>query len=213
MHHLVYKITNQLNGKIYIGIHKTKNIDDGYMGSGVILKRAQAKYGIDNFVKEILFDFDSKEEMFAKEAELVNEEFVNRSDTYNAKLGGEGGWDHVDGGSNSKEHYSAFQAAGNSRYREALSLNPEKYHDKIVNAASIGREALKTKYPEGVWKGKTHSDETKLQMSKSGSGTKNSQYGTCWIYSLEEKRSIKISSVDLETWIEKGWNKGRKLKF
>ena len=58
------------------------------MGSGLWLKREQKRLGIENFKKEILFECSSEEEMNAKEAELVNREFVDRDDTYNRVLGG-----------------------------------------------------------------------------------------------------------------------------
>ena len=93
MYYLIYKITNNVNNKIYIGKHQTENKDDEYMGSGKILKRAVEKYGLDKFTKEILFECNSLEEMNQKEAEIVDEEFVARLDTYNVKLGGQGGWD------------------------------------------------------------------------------------------------------------------------
>ena len=95
MFFLVYKITNTANGKIYIGVHKTTNIDDGYMGSGKLITRAQRKYGVGAFTKEILRVCDTQEEMFMLEKELVDSEFVGRADTYNIKLGGDGGWDHI----------------------------------------------------------------------------------------------------------------------
>jgi group I intron endonuclease len=95
MIYTIYRITCVLNGKAYIGKHATSNIDDGYMGSGKLIVSAIKKYGVENFVKEILFIFESEDEMNKKEAELVTEEFCDRIDTYNLRLGGDGGWDHI----------------------------------------------------------------------------------------------------------------------
>ena len=94
-HYLVYKTTNLVNGKIYIGKHETDNLDDGYLGSGIMIQRAIEKYGKENFKREILFECSSREGMNAKEAELVNEEFLKRDDVYNLKQGGEGGFDFI----------------------------------------------------------------------------------------------------------------------
>ena len=45
----IYKTTNLINGKIYIGQHTTDNINDRYLGSGVYFLRAVKKYGKKNF--------------------------------------------------------------------------------------------------------------------------------------------------------------------
>ena len=87
----VYQITNIQNGMIYIGVHKCKCNPCKYMGSGKILKYAIRKYGMKNFNKEILFEFNSETEMSDKEKELVTETFCNRDDTYNIAPGGFGG--------------------------------------------------------------------------------------------------------------------------
>jgi hypothetical protein len=91
MNYLIYKITNIVNDKIYIGKHQTENINDTYFGSGVALERAIKKYGKQFFKKEILFIFNSEDEMNLKEREIVTEAFIARKDNYNKAIGGEGG--------------------------------------------------------------------------------------------------------------------------
>ena len=96
-YYYIYKLTNLVNNKIYVGKHITTNLDDGYMGSGKLIQLAEKKYGLDNFKKEIVCFCESEEELNQKEAEIVNEEFLKRDDVYNLKLGGDGGWDHTKG--------------------------------------------------------------------------------------------------------------------
>lgn len=88
-YHYLYKITNLINNKIYIGIHSTDKLDDDYFGSGLALKRAVKKHSKENFKKEILEWFDWRCEALWRESEIVNEEFIKRNDTYNLKTGGE----------------------------------------------------------------------------------------------------------------------------
>lgn len=91
----VYKITNLINGKIYIGLHQTMDLDDGYLGSGLNIRRAIEKYGSENFKKEYIAIFDENEKMYDLEKQLVNEEFIKRTDVYNINIGGDGGWFYV----------------------------------------------------------------------------------------------------------------------
>ena len=95
MYYTVYKIINLVNGKIYIGRHKTENLDDNYYGSGTAIGKAKRKYGKENFDKEILFIFDNENDMFRKEEELVDLDFTNDPNTYNIMMGGENGFNFM----------------------------------------------------------------------------------------------------------------------
>lgn len=91
-YYIIYKITNTINNKIYIGAHKTNNLEDGYMGSGTVISKAKKKYGIENFEKEIIHFLDTADEMFSKEAEIVTKDFIKENTNYNVKSGGFGGY-------------------------------------------------------------------------------------------------------------------------
>jgi len=103
MKYIVYQTTNKVNGKIYIGVHKTETPDDfdGYLGNGIYIYRpssymhpktyfqyAVKKYGIKNFIRTTIKVFDIEADAYKMEADLVNDEFIQRDDTYNLILGG-----------------------------------------------------------------------------------------------------------------------------
>ncbi|AXF53187.1 putative Seg-like homing endonuclease, GIY-YIG family [Escherichia phage Ec_Makalu_001] len=91
MEHYVYKITNKINDKIYVGVRSCDGLaedDTKYMGSGKIIKQAIKHHGLENFTKEILSKFDSREDADKEEARIVTVDFVKREDTYNIAEGG-----------------------------------------------------------------------------------------------------------------------------
>lgn len=213
----IYKTTNKLNDKIYIGCHKTQNLDDGYIGSGTILKRAIAKYGIENFEKEILFVFDTSEEMFAKEAEIVDKIFVDLDTTYNILEGGRGGFDYVN--SSGKNLYGQNGSVGYGR-ENLMPFNKVRQYLISVGKWEDYKKSICAGMKEKIqrdghwWVGKKHTEETKKKigaaLSKAQRGSGNSQYGTCWIYSVSGENK-KIRKEDLESHLSMGWLKGRKM--
>jgi hypothetical protein len=85
-----YKITNLINNHFYYGVHKTNNLEDGYMGSGKRSNYAIKKYGKENFKKDIIQFFDTYQEALDLESEIVNEELVKDINCYNLSLQGKG---------------------------------------------------------------------------------------------------------------------------
>lgn len=70
---ITYKITNTITSQYYIGSHKTDNINDGYMGSGKLIRDSIKKYGIENHRKEILAVFDNRKDSVDLEHKLVKQ--------------------------------------------------------------------------------------------------------------------------------------------
>ncbi len=164
MFYTIYKVTNTVNGKFYIGKHKTKNLDDGYFGSGKLLKRAIAKYGIEVFHKEILHLCKSEKQMNLLEKILVVPDIdIN----YNLCEGGHGGFSYINanlpnGMLGKKQTEKQKQAA--REWRQKFNTDP--------NRREIISKAQKKRYQtqENPFKGKKHSEETREKISKSSKG-------------------------------------------
>lgn len=167
MLYLVYRTTNTVNGKCYIGVHQTVNEDDGYLGSGRILRQAVRKYGRESFRREIMFRCSTPEEMFTREREVVTEDFVARPDTYNTKVGGEGGWDFVN--ASGRNNATARGVASDPTLRIAGNV---VFVEKMKNAefrqthGERIREGMRAGKVSPRFAGRKHSDETKRKMSE-----------------------------------------------
>lgn len=86
----IYCITNNINGKTYIGQHKTIHINDSYMGSGVYLKRSKEKYGLENFSKKILAIAETKKNVDILEKVFIALYRACGKAEYNITDGGDG---------------------------------------------------------------------------------------------------------------------------
>ena len=289
-----YKITNNINNHFYYGVHTTNNLNDGYMGSGTRLKYAYKKYGIENFSKKILKFFETSEEAFQYESDMLTETLVKDTNCYNIKFGGKG-WNTC-GLATVKDMkgkcfdvpvdeprllsgelvgitkgLGVYKDADTGKYIKTFSTDERIVKNEIIPFGvnmivmrdddnnifyldktdinfeeevkkrglvfiSTGKVTVKDKsgkyyrvdvddkdYLSGklsaVWKDRKHSDRTKEKMRKTHKqnkhqqGSKNSQYGTCWVYKIIENKCVnkKIKKDEIEHFLNDGWYKGRKF--
>lgn len=86
---LIYRTTNLVNGKTYIGQHSYTNINDGYIGSGSTFLKALKAYGKENFKREVLIDnIQSMEDADKFERCAIASERLNGKAEYNIADGG-----------------------------------------------------------------------------------------------------------------------------
>jgi hypothetical protein len=226
MFYTIYKITNKVNGKFYIGAHQTENLDDSYMGSGHLIRYAIKKYGIISFSKETLFNFETKQEMFDKEREIVNEQFVSEKTNYNIKVGGN------DGFLNSTPELESRRLAGLAKYQQSfnekrqtdIEFNEQYVEDMAQRGkqGNLNKDAKRRNNPmfDQYCKDLTekariaaNSEEAKQKRKETyakighNQGEKNSQFGSMWITNGTKNKKIGKDEV-----IPECWNKGRKLK-
>lgn len=209
-------IINIINFKIYIGKHQTKDLYDSYMGSGKLLRKSFKKYSLENFIKGILFVFDNEDEMNDKEAELVDEVFCLREDTYNICTGGKGGWGYVNSIISNSDRKRFGKSGGKIGGPISQKILKERrkiieYSEKYSKNISDSRQKFYAAGGIGSFTGKKHTDKTKQRISSSNhgkqSGKRNSQFGSMWITNGFENKKINKNN-----FIPNGWYCGRKMR-
>ena len=133
---IIYKTTNLVNSKIYIGQHFT-SADDGYLGSGKYFKRAVKKFGKDNFVRQIIefCDFNNLDE---KEVYWIDElSATNPKIGYNISPGGNGIGKHSEETKKKMSLISKGKAKSEEHRRKI-----REQHEKYQKGKTLSEEIL-----------------------------------------------------------------------
>ena len=204
-YYYVYVITNLINGKQYIGDHSTNEINDHYLGSGNLIKKAISKYGKENFRKEILELCETKQEAFEKQEKYINEYETLSPNGYNIspkgghnvsgciseetkrKIGkankGKTAWNKGKHGCYSKEALAKMSKPKSDQHKIMIGKS------KVGNKNFLGKnhtQETKEKISKSN-KGKKRSNEVKKQMSKRNAGEGNPMYNKS-VYAVWEEK-------------------------
>ena len=228
-HYLIYRITNSINGKYYIGQHTTNNPYDGYMGSGKLILEAENKYGLSNFTKEILFDFDNFDEMNDKEKELVplSSCCQQNSMCYNM----------CEGGNNGKKSEESLRIRA-LHYKETFKNTPKTVLDDRYKRVGISVKKYWKDHPEEAYrkggrlktkgvpktdewnlknseahKGKFFTDEHRLHLKENHtdvSGRKNPAFGRKWMQNIKTLDIVYVDKDDIQKYLDAGYIFGTK---
>jgi hypothetical protein len=209
----VYKTTNKINNKIYIGFHSTNDLSDGYLGSGKILKRAIEKYGVENFEKEYIDIFDNKEDAELLERNIVNKDFVKMKDNYNISLGGNvcilyGEDNGFYGKTHTKETLNKIQ-------KTRGTYNHTDDTKQLLSDMSIkmwSDDNFKLTMSEKR-KGFKHSDETKDKMSKSSLGKKHNEDTKQLLSKIAHERHKNMTKDEYDNWYKQVFTEERNKKI
>ncbi len=178
MYYIIYKTTNLINGKYYVGKHQTNNLEDGYQGSGNLIRRAFKKYGIENFSTVILEVYDAEWKMNLAEKILV---VCDKEVSYNLCSGGKGGFGYINennlngGKFDTNKAKMAFSSKKNFNHSIETKIKIGSYHkDKNVSEEtrikiSLSKKGISNLSRKGKspWnKGILRSEETKRKISE-----------------------------------------------
>lgn len=185
MYGYIYITTNLVNGKKYIGQHKSEVFNPEYKGSGKLLRQALHKYGEDNFEVHIIEECFSKEELDNSEIKWIKYyDAANSREYYNLSYGGN----------------SPVGAYPHPMYGKRHS---EEARKKMSKSASTHIGEKNNFY------GKKHTEESRKKMSESHKNNPSDSHttaGRIWVNDGLVNKAI--FPEELDEYLCKGYVKG-----
>ena len=217
MYGYIYKTTNLINNKVYIGQHISKEYDKNYIGSGVLLWKAINKYGKENFKNELICecidqkDSDEKEKFYIKKYKVLL-----GTNCYNIMNGGKYGatpeyWTEVSRQKFSKKISDIRHSKKFKKYFE----DTRKERSKKQSIAMKGHKPSKESRQKASIsnRGQKRSNETKQKMKDVWHDTHSSDYkqhatnlGRKAIYKDNIIKFVNINNI--EEYLNKGYKLG-----
>lgn len=214
----IYKTICLVNNKIYIGRHEG-NENDGYIGSGVLFKKAFKKYGKENFKREILRRCETLHEL-----EIWEHVYIKKYHSQDKNIG----YNIADGDVNTSEYNPAKRqeirekiSKGQKEYWAKHPENKEKLskrrkgnksseetrkklsdsHKGIVRTKEWREKISIANSGEKHWAyGKDFSDEHRKHLSESIKGKMSKEKHPLWGKKMSEETRKKMSEKQKERW-------------
>lgn len=184
MYGYIYLIVNNVNGKTYVGkkcLYKKAWDKDNYMGSGILLKPAQKKYGIENFEKFLITWTYSKKDAGEKEKFWIAHYKSLGKAEYNIAEGGEGG-STTKGRHLSKETRAKISE---SHKEKAYLYKTDEFREKMSEVTSGENNGMY---------GKHHTEAAKQKMGQAKAG--KTHIGHKWDESQKKMLSESIKNSE-----------------
>lgn len=235
-YHFIYKTLNLLNGKYYIGMHSTNNLNDGYIGSGTYLKRSIKKYGKDNFKFEILSFHLNRKELVEAEKKYITEAVMKDWLCMNLRSGGGGSPESFVFPDGAKKRISIESSksyrerVGEKRaeiWSNRISKSLIKYYKKNGVSDDIRKKLSESHKGQAAW---NRGKQTGLipwnkgvvgSMVNKGCGVKKGNKAwnkgivnqRIWIFNEHTRETKQINPMELGNFLLVGWKKGRKIRW
>lgn len=179
MWHFIYKTTRIHDGSFYVGMHSTEDLNDGYLGSGILISASVKKHGSKNHIREILEMHPSREALEAREIEVITDALLRNPKCMNLVSGEQGGFRHTP---ETKSKISSAllgkKQSDDTRKKKSIARAGKSVKGlKGLNWFNDGtRDAKFRECPDGWMKGRLKRDTVEARLKK-GLAVKN----TMWV--------------------------------